>query len=43
MKVPTTRYHRVLFDKERPFQAQRVESKKQYKRKPKFRPCYENH
>lgn len=41
MKAPTTRYHRVLFDQEKPFHARRVESKKQYKRKPKFKKDYE--
>lgn len=41
MKAPTTRYHRVLFDQEKPFRSQRVESKKQYKRKAKYRQDYE--
>ena len=41
MKAPTTRYHRVLFDRERPFQSKRVESKVQYKRKTKHRRDYE--
>jgi hypothetical protein len=31
-----TRYHRVLFDQELPFEARREELKNEYQRKPKY-------
>lgn len=37
MKAPTTRYHKMLFDRDFPFQGKKVESKVQYKRKNKHR------
>lgn len=39
VKIPQlrTRAHRVLFDKELPFQPRREQSRKQYQRRPKNR------
>lgn len=37
IKAPSTRFHRVLFDREQPFHQRRVESKVQYKRKNKHK------